>query len=231
MGMVIFHLLVNLTSWQFNQELFYWVPMGFMWGVGVILVRFLRGRGKKKLWMAAKLLGIFLVFNIPNFWQNGLDFSRLIVGSAQLFSFEILLPMAAVIVASLGLDKLNHGKIYLGIFLAFLITADALGVESYNLLFSLYGVLGYFMGKEFDLNSWTEKRALLIPAIMGAIGVFLIVQSWGLMESLVMGQVVALFLLSNFCFNNNRILVWLGKHSLMLYVAHIVVIKGLVLII
>ncbi len=110
----IFHILVNLTGWVFEQEFFYWVPMGFILFLGVVLGQFLVGKTFKKLSLGFKLLVLFLGFNAPTFY-GGVHFADFLRGDSTLFSFEILLPMAVLIFSTILWDQIRSGwKILLG---------------------------------------------------------------------------------------------------------------------
>lgn len=226
-GMVVFHVVVNLTPLQFNQELFYWVPLGFVLFLGVVLGRFLRGRTAKKFGLAVKLLAVFLVGNVLNFRSKEIGFYDFLIGDPQIFSFEILAPMTAVILMSIALDKIGKGwALGLLLFLA-LPVLQYFEIHSYNLAFGIYGLIGYFIGRSFDLDGWTEKKIWMVPACVLAVGVFGVIRFFGLFDFLVVLQVLGLYFLSAFALGNNRILSILGRHSLLLYVAHIVLIKAL----
>lgn len=232
-GMVVFHVIVNLTRLEFNQELFYWVPLGFVLFLGVVLGKFLVGRFGKKIKLSAKLLGIFLLGNVLNFWKNDISWRDFVLGSRDLFSFEILLPMIVVIVLSLLLDKIRLNKaLFWGALAGLCLTLiifQYFGIDSYNLLFGWYGLIGYFAGRSLDLDRILNNRSwrvlIWVFALLFAVIPFLVIQYWQLFDALIVMQVVAMYFLFNFVFDRNRILVVLGKYSLVLYVGHIVLIK------
>ncbi|MBI2634888.1 hypothetical protein HYW82_04450 [Candidatus Peregrinibacteria bacterium] len=230
-GMVVFHVLVNLTSFRFNQELFYWVPLGFVLFLGVILARFLTDKFLKKIKLAAKLLIIFLAFNIPNFLHNDIHFSDFIIGSSRLFSFEILMPMVLVIMLSLLLDKIKKSGLMLCFLFPALIALNYSGIDSYNLLFTIYGLIGYFVGKNFDLNGYAKNKLSFAAAILFSAVPFFIIQYFQLFDFIVVAQVLAMYFLCKFLLGNNHLMAELGRYSLFLYVAHIVLIKGFAIIV
>ncbi len=238
-AMVVFHVLVNLTSISFDQHFFYWVPMGFVIFLGVIAARFLRNRTKKKLILALKILICFLVFNIPNYFIANFSPSSLIIGDQSVLSFEILMPMALVLLLSIPLDyAVNRfaGKA-IGIGLAAILSAIAImnvyGFYSYNLAFLLYGLVGYSVAAGKDLHQAAQKLnpmlsalSLLIcfiPFLMLLFGIFY--------DFLFIPTVFAAYFLMARHVPRNSYLAWLGYHSFFIYVAHIFVIKAFVILI
>ncbi|MFA5855127.1 MAG: hypothetical protein WC846_02470 [Candidatus Gracilibacteria bacterium] len=230
-AMVVFHVIVNLTNLKFDQNYFYWVPAGFMLFLGVILGRFLRGKDRKTVMLGVKLMGIFLVLNIPNFIEKDYTLMQLILGDQKVFSFEILLPMSIATFVSILLWKSVKGRgaeIALGLVLVFLLTyLHAVGFYSYNLWFLIYGIIGCLIGGSLDLDALSEKMsagAFLVVVLMAIVPVF-VVGSWGITESIIILQVLALYFLTAKMFGKNRVLIVLGRQSLALYVLHIVLIK------
>ncbi|MEK7085942.1 MAG: hypothetical protein AAB953_02920 [Patescibacteria group bacterium] len=230
-GMVIFHLIVNLSNLEFNQNYFYWVPLGFMLFLGIILAKFLDGKNKKIITLGIKLLAIFLILNIPNFISKNYTPSQLIIGDQKIFSFEILLPMSIATFASIGLNKfIKTHKIALItsiILLSILTYLYLTNIHSYNLSFLIYGIIGYLIGKNLDLDNISKnisKKTFLI-VILASIIPFFTINSAEIIEILIILQVLALYFLTAKIFNKNKFLIVLGKHSLFLYIFHIVVIK------
>lgn len=225
-GMVVFHVIVNLTNLQFNQELFYWVPLGFVLFLGVVLARFLRGKSVKKIRLALKLLLIFVVGNVPNLLNKPIEFKDFLVGDPALFSFEILFPMVVVILASAVLDRAKQTKTLLVLSFIALISLYFLKIDSYNLHFSLYGLIGYFIARDFDLNSYLQNKWMNVVSVVLSVVPFFVVQYFGFFPLLIVLQVLAMFFLCNLIFGGSKTLVLLGKRSLMLYVAHVIIIRG-----
>lgn len=248
-AMVVFHLLTNLTPLGFDHHYFYWVPMGFVVFLGVILARFLQGKTAKKLPLALKVLTCFLVLNIPNYLKPGFNFSALILGDQALFSFEILLPMAMLIFATIifeqAISLFNKGRrtprliILSSAAISFLalIALSLSGFYSYNLAFLLYGLVGYFLALELDLHSIAASQDMplpqqnLQPLLAAAVCVFpFAVLARGMfLDFLFIPQVIAAYFISARFIPNSRALSWLGKNSFVIYIAHIVAIKLLAL--
>jgi len=226
-GMVVFHIIVNLTSLNFNQELFYWVPLGFVLLLGVILAKFMENKSLGKIKLAIKLLAIFLIGNIPNFLHKDINLNDFIIGNSEIFSFEILIPMILVILITLFFTNFRKNKLFLSILFFLLIFINYPGVHSYNLLFTIYGLIGYFIGSAFNLNPHPGKKRLLIPVFVFSVIPFLIIQYFQLFDFLILIQVLSMYFLFNFLFENNQILAILGQYSLFLYVTHIVLLKSL----
>ena len=230
-GMVTFHLTVNLSNIEFNQNYFYWVPLGFMLFLGVILGKFMDGKNKKVITLGIKLAVIFLILNIPNFISKNYTPTQLIIGDQKIFSFEILLPMGIATFASIGLNKFvkNH-KSALIVSLALLSTLTYLhiiNIYSYNLSFLIYGIIGYLIGKNLDLDSISKKISskTFLVVIFVLLIPFFVINRAGIIEILLILQVLALYFLTAKIFNKNKYLIILGKQSLSLYILHIVIIK------
>lgn len=230
-GMVVFHLIVNLSNLEFDQNYFYWVPLGFMLFLGVILGKFLGEKNKKVVILGIKLTAIFLILNIPNFISKHYTPVQLVTGDQRIISFEILLPMSIMTFASIGLNKVvKNYKTALVLSLALLSALTYLyliNIYSYNLSFLIYGIIGYLIGKNLDLDEISKKMSnkTLLAVIFASLIPFFVIGSAGIIEILVVLQVLALYFLAAKIFNNNKFLTVLGKHSLFLYIFHIVLIK------
>lgn len=230
-GMVIFHLIVNLSDIKFDQNYFYWVPLGFMLFLGVILGKFLDGKTKKTITLGIKLAAIFLILNIPNFISENFTISQLIIGNQKIFSFEILFPMSIAIFASIGLNKFvknyKTALIILLVLFSILTYLYLTNIYSYNLSFLIYGIIGYLIGKNLDMDNLSRKisKSAFPVVILASIIPFFTISYTGIIEILIILQVIALYFLSTKIFNKNNFLIVLGKHSLFLYVFHIILIK------
>ncbi|MCK9186264.1 hypothetical protein M0P48_02385 [Candidatus Gracilibacteria bacterium] len=230
-GMVIFHIVVNFSNIAFDQNFFYWVPLGFMLFLGVIIGKFLDGKTKKIIILALKLLGIFLILNIPNFILKNYTPAQLMIGNNQIFSFEILLPMSVLSFLSLGLNKFVKTRktalILSIILLAILTYLYTINIYSYNLSFIIYGIIGYFLGKNLDIDDISKKISnKIFPIIIFmSLAPFFIINYTGILEILIISQVLAMYFIIAKIFSKNNFLIILGTHSLSLYVLHIVIIK------
>ncbi len=233
-GMVIFHIITNLTSLSFEQRFFYWIPMGFIVFLGVILGRFLKNRTNKKLILALKVLACFLIFNIPNYLKSEFNFFELIKGNQVIFSFEILLPMALLILLSIPLDRLvkfaHYGTL---ISLAAITVLNLAGFYSYNLAFLLYGLVGYFISLKLDLHSLAaeQENSQSLLALLICIIPFIILAFGHFYDFLFIPQIFAAYYLIVRILPQERFLSFLGRNSFTIYVGHIFIIKIITLII
>lgn len=227
--MVIFHVLVNLTSLQFDQRLFYWVPAGFILFLGVILARFLKNQTNKKIKLAAKLLAIFLLFNIPNFISKNFTPLDFIKGSSEIFSFEILLPMALVILLTNLFDKIKTKQLSAVFFLLIgFFILNYFDIFYYNLTFITYGLIGYFAASARNPDDLLQKYKnlpWLFLYLLISIAPFFIIYFFNLYDTLILLQIFAMYFAFNIIVKKNKFLTLLGKYSLFLYVGHIVIIK------
>ena len=245
-GMVIFHIIVNLTSLQFDQRFFYWIPMGFVIFLGVILGRFLQNKTNKKLVLALKILACFLILNIPNYFKSGFNFFELIKGNQIIFSFEILLPMALIIFLSIPFDRIIKsseneapGKpSQTGVIAAFttFIAIAALnlsGFYSYNLAFLLYGLVGYFLALKLDLHTLAadQKNKQSLLALLICVIPFIILAAGGFFDFLFIPQIFAVYYLIVRFLPREKILSFLGRNSFYIYIGHIFIIKAVTLLI
>lgn len=238
--MIVFHIIVNLTSIKFDQRLFYWVPAGFVVFLGVILARFLKNKTAKKNKLALKLSAIFLIFNIPNFLHKNFSAGDFIGGNQQIFSFEILFPMVIVIFLSNLFDKIKTKQSCLLFFLflsTWLLVLNYFNIFYYNLSFAIYGLIGYFAASIYDFNellgkinksSSTKLSAILIFLAI-SIAPFFIIHFFNLYDILTLAQIFSMYFAFNIIIKNNKPLTLLGKHSLFLYIGHIIVIKLILL--
>ncbi|MFA5829888.1 MAG: hypothetical protein WC843_05360 [Candidatus Gracilibacteria bacterium] len=229
-GMVIFHIITNLTSLQFDQRFFYWIPMGFVIFLGVILARFLQNKTHKKLILALKILACFLIFNIPNYLKSDFNLFELIKGNQVIFSFEILLPMSLLILISIPMDKLIKNSIYSGLIsLIAIIILNLSGFYSYNLAFLLYGLVGYFLSLNWDLHSTATnlKNRQSIFALLTCIIPFIILAFGNFYDFIFIPQVFAVYFLIARVLPKNQMLSFLGRNSFYIYIGHIFVIKAI----
>lgn len=230
-AMVIFHVMVNLTNLQFDQSFFYWIPMGFIMFLGVILGQFLRDKSAKKINLALKLLLIFLGLNIYNFLTKDFGVLDLIKGDQTLFSFEILFPMSILIFSTLLLDPLREKwKTCLAICFFLLILMNHYSLFYYNLSFLLYGLLGYFLSIGVNLDQLARRYQGFRYAslfLFLTVALFLL-QFVEIFDFILVFQVLALYFLSTILFKKSGLLTLLGKHSFALYISHILVIRFIV---
>lgn len=238
-AMVVFHILVNLTPLRFDQHFFYWVPMGFVTFLGVILARFLQGKTSKKLSLALKVLACFVILNIPNYLRPKFNFWALIKGDQAILSFEILMPMALLIFASILFDRFAGsrsqaapGNSFISasgaaLTLSTIIILNFSGFYSYNLAFLLYGIFGYFIAKNTNLHQIAEKPTplLTVICILLTAAPFILLYFGYFFDFLFLIQVFATYLLLGKILPQNNTLAFLGRHSFSIYVGHILIIK------
>jgi len=246
-AMVAFHLAANLTALRFDHHYFYWVPMGFVVFLGVILARFLQGKTAKKLPLALKVLACFLVLNVPNYLKPDFNLSALALGDQALFSFEILLPMAMLIFATIIFEqaiylfnKSRHTPrliIWSAAAITFLalIALSLSGFYSYNLAFLLYGLVGYFMALDLNLHTLatgqanhsppSQKNMQTLLAAAVCIFPFVILARGIFFDFLFLPQVIAAYFITTRFIPDSRALSWLGKNSFVIYIGHIIAIK------
>ncbi len=233
-AMVCFHVLANLTDLVFDQRIFYWVPMGFIFFLGIVLSAFLKNKKKKKFFLGAKLFGVFIFLNVHHFVQNELSFGMLLMGDTLKTSFEILFPMSLMIFLSLFFDQFSRQwKILFALAFFSLVLLNGLHFYSYNLCFLIYGLLGYFLGFGVDLDEMT-KRWMNLKSIFVAIGVcyavFFSIYFLDFRDFFVLFQMLAFYFLSTALFKNSDFLCFLGRNSFSFYIGHIFLIKLLTLL-
>lgn len=230
-GMIIFHLTVNLSSLVFNQNYFYWVPLGFMFFLGVVLGQFLSDRPKKVIMLGIKLALIFSILNIPNFIYKNYTISQFLIGDQKTFSFEILLPMSVTIFSSILVNKYvktTKTALITSAILALILTyLYAINFYSYNLSFLIYGIIGVMLGKNINLDNLSKKiqKITILPVVLVSVAPFFILNLTGILEILIILQVMAIYLIAGKILAKSNFLILLGKHSLLLYVSHIIIIK------
>ncbi len=228
-GMIIFHVLCNFYNGDFNKGLWYWIPVGFMMFLGIIIGQFLRDKSKKVLSIGIKLLLIFLTLNIPNFISNSssFTFSKIILGNQNIFSFEILFPMSVLILISLVLSKIasyqKHLLVLIFIFIAFF---DTKIFYSYNALFFLFGTFGYFLSSVCNLDSFNKNTSLKYFSVL-IIGIisFVLFYFFPPFNTLVIFQILLFYFLSSYLFKDKKFLAKIGSESLFIYVFHIVLLR------
>jgi len=154
-----------------------------------------------------------------------------VIGDQGIFSFEILLPMSAMAFASIGLSRLAKGRLAAVVLVLALLSVltylYVIDVYSYNLSFLIYGAVGYLIGKNLDLDGIARMMSgwAFLVVILASLAPFLAIGRFGIVEILVVLQVLALYFLAARVFGENKFLILLGKNSLVLYVLHIVLIR------
>ncbi len=233
--MVLFHVVVNLSNFVFDQHYFYFIALGFVMFLGVVCGKFLHGRSSKKLAIAGKLLGIFLVFNGYKFFADDFAVRDLLFGNQGFFSFEILLPMAFTLFLCVLFDRVKtcFGALAFMVF-AILCALFYFDIYFYNLNYTLYGLFGYFLSRGLDLNLLSDRfhENVMFPLLcfLFLAASFLSIFYFGLVDVVILLQVFCMYFLVKIFFGNNKFLFVLGRHSLIIYVAHIVLIKVIKLI-
>jgi hypothetical protein len=180
-GMIVYHILTNLTTLDINHTYFRWVSVGFILFLGIILGQFLSQKTSKILNLNLKLLGLFLLGNfalILNLYSIYRSLPNdIIFGDQGLFTFEILLPM---ILVSAFFLLISHPKFPLlrgwlaegkagdvlfkrSFFFAILFSISILGLfwteflasdYYYNIIYFLYGLAGLSLGLVLNLDNF-----------------------------------------------------------------------------
>jgi len=238
-GMIFFHTFANFYSQSFNQNLYYWIPVGFMIFLGIIVGEFLSNKPNKTFKIGLKLITVFCCFNVFNIYINFSNISLLdfIFGNQQIFSMEILLPMSIFLflvnLINLFKYKTNnkqHNKllkiIFLLIILLTIIISDFINFYSYNLLFILYGLIGYLIPKILNIHYWVDyinTNKFKILNILLIIISFLFIYYENMYRIIAVFQVILLYI----CFSDLYCLVFkhMGYNSFFIYVFHIILIK------
>jgi uncharacterized membrane protein len=227
-AMVVYHVVANLTPVRFDLRYSYWIPMGFVLFLGVILARFLQNKTRKKLWLAAKVLAAFFVLNIPNYLDPGFTLARLARGDLYFFSFEVLLPMGLLVLVSIALDRTGRFAPLLAL-LAFacVVFLSVIGFDSYNLSFLLYGLIGYFVALRVDLHALAvaQNSRLAVPLVLVSALPFVLLTLGHFLDYLFVLQVIACYFLLTRLVPRNRPLSFVGRQSFVIYIAHIILIK------
>jgi uncharacterized membrane protein len=227
-AMVVYHVVANLTPLRFDLRYSYWIPMGFVLFLGVILARFLQNKTRKKLWLAAKVLAAFFVLNIPKYLDTEFTFARLVRGDLYFFSFEVLLPMGLLVLVSVALDGTKRFAYPLaGLTFGCIVVLNLIGFDSYNLAFLLYGLVGYFLALEVDLHALAVRlqgRCAVPLALVSALP-FVLLAFDNFFDFLFVLQVIACFFLFTRLVPSNRALSFVGRQSFVIYIAHIIIIK------
>lgn len=230
--MIIFHLFLNLTNFEINTFFYYWIPVGFMIFFWAVIGQFLSKKPKKILFLSLKLLLIFLLLNSKNIFDNFNSniFQNLLIWNQEIFSFEILFAMWFSLFLIPFFSFLN--KIFWKFFaifpLFFILILDFTSFYSYNLLFIFYWLFWFLAWKNFNLDNFSKKilekknsKYLLI--LWFFISTFSVI--FFELRFLVILQVLFLYFLANFIFWENKILIFLWKNSLFIYIFHIFLIK------
>ena len=234
LGMIVFHVIYNLSIFQPSVFMLYWIPVGFMMFFGIVIGQFLMKKRKKLLLLAAKLAGIFFLFNSLRFSQVSLQ--DVLLGNQQIFSFEILWAMALTLVVIAAFSKSLELRIVRLLILfasiAGLVFLDFYDWYSYNAIFILFGIFSVCLGSIVSLDdiqkSITKNQNIILIFIAGLLSFLAYYLE---LRFLVVLQVFALYFLTIFLFQDNEKLEFLGKNSLFIYVFHIVLIQliGMVL--
>ncbi len=186
-GMVVYHILTNLTSFEINHTYFRWVSVGFILFLGVILGQFLSTKISKVSQLSLKLFALFLIGNFTLISNLPSNYSTLandiIFGDQGLFTFEILLPM---VLTSIFFVSISHPKFPLlrgwfaegkvedvffkrNSFFAILFSISILGLfwtefladdYYYNIIYFFYGLAGLSLGSFINLDNFKNHFKL-----------------------------------------------------------------------
>lgn len=230
-AMVIYHVLLNLTSLPIQVAYARWIPMGFVMFLGVILARFLQSQTRKKLLLALKLIGAFVILNIPRYLESTFTWHAFLTGDARYISFEILLPMGLVTLLAVPFDRLRrYSYLLAGLTYAAIVAVNLVGYHANNLQFLLYGFIGYFVALSVDLDTIAHKRAAwstVVPATAVVCLPFVLLGLGHYFDFLFVIQIFGLYLLAARWVRANKLMEFVGRNSFVIYVGHIVVIRAL----
>ena len=227
-AMVFYHIIANFTSFNRDPRFSYWIPMGFVLFLGVILARFLQNRTRKKLWLAMKVLAAFFLLNIPKYLDPEFRLLGLVRGHFYFFSFEVLLPMGLLILVSIPLDRTKRVALPLAaLAYAGIVAMSLTGFESYNLSFLLCGLVGYFVALRVDLHAVAvaQKAWYATPLVLVSAVPFILLGFGHYFDFLFVLQVMACYFLLTRLVPRNGLFTFVGQHSFVIYIAHIVAIR------
>lgn len=227
-AMVVYHVVANLTPLRFDLRYSYWIPMGFVLFLGVVLARFLQNKTRKKLWLAAKVLAAFFLLNIPKYLDAEFTLARLVRGDLYYFSFEVLLPMGLLVLTSVFLDHTRRVAYALAaVTFACIVYLNAIRFDSYNLSFLLYGLVGYFLALRLDLHALAirQRNWYAVPLVLVSALPFALLGLGYFLDYLFVLQVIACYFLVTRLVPSSRFLCFVGRHSFVIYIAHIIAIK------
>ena len=229
-AMVLYHFVANLTPWHRDLRFSYWIPMGFVLFLGVILARFLENKTRKKLWLAVKVLAAFFILNIPKYLDPEFTFTALARGDLYFFSFEVLMPMGLLVLLTIPLDRAKRFAIPLAILTyAGIVAMSVTGFESYNLSLVLYGLVGYFLAQRVDLDraAVSMRSWLVVPLLMVSALPFILLGFGYYLDYLFVIQVIACYFIVTRLIPRNRPFSFVGRHSFVIYVGHIILIRAI----
>ena len=213
---------------------------------GIMTGQFLLKRAKKRRKIVIKLLSIYLLTNIILLTIQWISVDTIIYallsGQQNLASLEILLPIAVTIGIGPYLSKKSQHSAtktlrWAILVLWILLILDQYGIYIFSLNFSLYGILGVIRSSYYNLEANTksklEKPITKTMVILATI--FLSYYLHTVDHTHVFTPIIhTLFLyastvaiVSNTKDIRTQRLQKLGKHSFIIYIGHIVVLKAL----
>ena len=136
--------------------------------------------------------------------------------------------MGLLILVSVPLDRAKRVAWPLaGLVYACIVALSLTGYDSYNLSFLLYGLVGYFVALRVDLHSLAiaQKAWYALPLVLISAVPFVVLGFGYYFDFLFVLQVVACYFLLTRLVPKNRPLAFVGRHSFVIYIAHIIVIK------
>jgi len=233
--MIIFHLFLNLSSFNIGIFYYYWIPVGFMVFFWLIVGQFLSKKSKKIIFLSLKLLWIFFLLNSKNIFDNlnSEIFTNLIIWNQEIFSFEILFAMwiSLFLIPVFNFLQWKINKFWKYLFILpflWILILDFTNFYSYNLLFILYWFLWYLIWANLNLDNFYKKinkmnysRHISIVLLFLSIFISFLLE----LRIFVIIEVFLLYFLTSSYLWSNKILSFLWKNSLFIYIFHIFLIK------
>ncbi len=240
-GMIVFHVLLHLYQGSVRAAFLAFIPAGFLLFSGVLVSNVLQERKTtfQIVVRGTKLLVLFLLCNLILWLHSPFPLKEmamsLIYANPQTMSFEILVPIAWTVILSPVFLRL-HPRFTSISALSGLLMLDLTQTFPFTLKFFIIGVLGIGIGKQrilrfLSTDDRMSDRNAIIVALFSAILYMLLGMwnhsSWVLQTFFV---VVAFSSLPTFIVRSHRLasaLSLLGRHSLFLYVFHVMLIASL----
>lgn len=241
LGMIVFHSSFHLFNGEVNQNLFHWVPTGFVLFAGILIGNVLRDRKTTEyfFYRGLKLLLFVALLNLPlwiRYEVPPVEIMRLfLLGNPSFSAFEILIPIALVIMTAGVLLRIPR-LIGIVFFTSILLLMDVLQSHHFTFKFYTIGALGVFLG-QMNVSPLLLSFSKKTGALFAAIGSFLLFYLLSVIPAVWTLQVILALLLFGwlpFFLQKNKKLesfcVLLGKYSLFLYIFHVAVIRVLALL-
>lgn len=228
-GMIIFHVFLNLSRLNLPELYFHPVSVGFVFCTGFLLSKVLLSK-KTNSQIITRGLKLLMLFTLGNFYFWYLYAVPLreivkffVIGVPDFTLFEIMVPIAWVIILSFLSRKIDS-KIGLLASFSLLLLMDIFTYTPYVIRFLLIGFFALFAGKNKGLNNLYEKKLWFILLLFLPFYYFF-ADFWSaqlIFFALIFSCMDFLMKKTKICQN---CLIILGQFSLFLYFFHIILIK------